>query len=157
VKAGMARGRLDTSTPHLFEIKDKIDPMRVLLVDDEIEYISAMAERLEMRGISVKWATSAEAAMAIVAESCFDIAVLDVKMPQTGGLELMPQIKAKCPDTSFIFLSGQGSEETFQRVADECADARYLIKPVNLATLIDEMNRITECRSESKTPKKEEV
>ena len=124
--------------------------MRVLLVDDEIELISAMAERLDLRGISAKWAASAHQAMKLVEAECFDIAVLDIKMPETGGVELMQQVQDKCPETQFIFLSGHGSEQTYHEVTEKCAGASYLIKPVNIQTLIDEMNHLMKLRDESR-------
>ena len=113
--------------------------MRVLLVDDEIEFVSALAERLDLRGIQARWAGSAKEAMAMVGNECFDIAVLDVKMPKIDGLELMQQIQARCPHTQFIFLSGHGSEQTYQQITDRCRTGRYLIKPVDIDTLIKEM------------------
>jgi DNA-binding response OmpR family regulator len=124
--------------------------MRVLLVDDEIELVSAMAERLEIRGISAEWAVSAEEALKLIDDVCFDIAVLDVKMPETGGVELMQRVRAKCPDTHFIFLSGHGSEQTYREVTDKCAGALYLVKPVDIQTLIEEMRDLMKCRERRK-------
>jgi len=119
--------------------------MRVLLVDDEIELVSAMAERLDMRGISAKWATSAEGAMDLIKEGCFDIAVLDIKMPETDGLELMQRVQSKCPATQFIFLTGHGSEQTYQDVSSKCRGALFLVKPVDIITLIGEMKALMKC------------
>ena len=119
--------------------------MRVLLVDDEIELVSAMAERLDMRGISAQWAVSAEEAMKLIEEGCFDIAVLDIKMPETGGIELMQRVQSRCPGTQFIFLTGHGSEQTYQEVSNKCNEAIFLIKPVDITTLIGEMNALMKC------------
>jgi DNA-binding NtrC family response regulator len=124
--------------------------MRVLLVDDEIELVSAMAERLDMRGISAQWAVSAEEALKLIDEGCFDIAVLDVKMPETGGVELMQRVRAKCPDMHFIFLTGHGSEQIYQEVTDKCAGALYLVKPVDIQRLIDEMKDLMKCKEKRK-------
>ena len=123
--------------------------MHILLVDDEIEFVSAIAERLVIRGISTEWATSAEEAMRLIDKECFDIAVLDVKMPLTNGIELMQQIKAKCPGTQFIFLSGHASEQTYQMVNEKCPDAVYMIKPVNIHSLVDELKRLMKHRKDS--------
>jgi len=116
--------------------------MHVLLVDDEIELISALAQRLDLRGIQAQWAASAKEALVLLKDGCFDIAVLDIKMPETGGIDLMHQIRAKCPDTQFIFLSGHGSEQTYREVCNSCSEASYLIKPVDIHGLIDEMNKL---------------
>ena len=123
--------------------------MRVLLVDDEIELVSALAERLDLRGIPAQWAASAKEALVLLKDGCFDIAVLDIKMPETSGVDLMHQIKAKCPNTQFIFLSGHGSAQTFRQVCKKCSGARYLVKPVDIHSLIDEMNEVLKCCNEN--------
>jgi DNA-binding NtrC family response regulator len=123
--------------------------MRVLLVDDEIELVSALAERLDLRGIPAQWVASAKEALVLLKDGCFDIAVLDVKMPETGGIDLMHQIKAKCPNTQFIFVSGIGSGPTFRQVYNNCDGASYLIKPVDIHSLIDEINKVLKCCSQN--------
>ena len=60
--------------------------MRVLLVDDEEELVSALAERLLLRDIEVEWFTTGSAALERVESGCFDLAVLDMKMPKISGL-----------------------------------------------------------------------
>ena len=123
--------------------------MRVLLVDDEAELVSSMAERLDLRGIPTKWATSSDEAMNLLeTEECFDIAVLDIKMPNIDGIELMRQIQLKCPSTEFIFLTGQASEQTYRQATEECARASYLVKPANINSLIDEMKKLMKFRAE---------
>ena len=116
--------------------------MRVLLVDDEIEFASAISERLIIRGISTEWAASANEAMKLLENKSYDIAILDIKMPMVDGIELMQQIKAKCPATQFIFLSGHASELTYQTVAKKCPKAVYMTKPVNIHSLVDELNKL---------------
>lgn len=108
--------------------------MKILLVDDEVELVSAMAERLELRGYDVQWASSGGEALELVGETSFDVAVLDMKMPKISGLELRKKISAITPDTKFIFLSGHGSEGDFKAGCEvsEC----YLIKPVRIEELI---------------------
>jgi DNA-binding NtrC family response regulator len=123
--------------------------MRILLVDDEIEFITALAQRLDLRGIPAQWAVSAKEALVLLKDGCFDIAVLDIKMPETGGIDLMHQIKAKCPNTQFIFLSGHGSEQTYREACNSCGEASYLIKPVDIHSLIDEMDKLHKRCSEN--------
>jgi DNA-binding response OmpR family regulator len=112
--------------------------MKILLVDDEVELVSAMAERLSMRGMDADWTDNGETALAMAGECAYDVAVLDVKMPKLSGLELKRQLSAICPDMKFIFLSGHGSESDFQA---GCAEAVcYLIKPVQLEELITKID-----------------
>jgi DNA-binding response OmpR family regulator len=60
--------------------------MKVLLVDDEHELVSTLAERLSFRGIQADWATSGEEAMRLTEKNTYDVAVLDVKIPRISGL-----------------------------------------------------------------------
>jgi len=116
--------------------------VQVLLVDDEKELASAMAERLRLRGIDAEWATTADDALMMIDAVPFDIAVLDIKMPRIGGLELMHRIRVKHPEIKILFLTGHGSEELFQKVIDECGESAYLIKPIEIAELVDKMKRL---------------
>ncbi|MDY0375448.1 MAG: response regulator [Desulfobacterium sp.] len=113
--------------------------MRVLLVDDEMEYVSTLAERLSFRGIEVRWASSAKEALAYINKEPFDIAVLDVKMPKMGGIELKQKIEEIVPGMRFIYLTGHGSEDDYKRgVTDGIS---YLIKPVDIDQLVKAMNQ----------------
>jgi DNA-binding response OmpR family regulator len=118
--------------------------MRILLVDDEEEFVSALAERLSLRGIEAHWTTSAEAALAKVEIACYELAVLDIKMPRIGGIKLKKILQAKCPDMKFIFLTGHGSEDDFKLgTADVGADC-YLVKPIQIDTLLTRMQEVLE-------------
>ena len=110
--------------------------MRVLLVDDELELVTTLAERLELRGIEAEWATSAEEAMRRVETSRFDIAVLDIKIPKVDGLELKKWLQEKCPEMKFIFVTGHGSTRDFETGASEVGADYYLAKPLNIDNLI---------------------
>lgn len=118
--------------------------MRVLLVDDEEELVSTLAERLEMRGIEATWATHYQAALKAVEEKEFDIALLDVRMPEMNGLELKRLIEARRPDMKFIFLTGHGSEEDFKACSAESGKQFYLIKPLQIEVLIAKLNEIAQ-------------
>ncbi len=116
--------------------------MRVLLVDDEEELVATLAERLEMRGIEATWATDYRAALAAVEAKTFDIALLDVRMPEMNGLELKRLIEARQPDMKFIFLTGHGSEEDFKACSAESGKQYYLIKPLQIEVLMAKLHEI---------------
>lgn len=118
--------------------------MRVLLVDDEEELVSALAERLSFRDIEAVWATSGQKAIALADQGCFDLAVLDVKMPGMGGLELKRRLVEICPSMKVIFLTGHGSEEDFRRGSAEAGKEFYLVKPVAIEDLIQKMREALE-------------
>jgi len=111
--------------------------MRVLLIDDEEEFVATLAERLQLRGIDADWATSAEDGLQLVAKKQYDIAVLDVKMPKISGIDLKAKIQAVSPATKFIFLTGHGSEKDF--IAGKSISEFYLIKPIQIDDLVDKL------------------
>ena len=110
---------------------------RVLLVDDEQELVSTLAERLSLRGLDAHWVSSGEEALQKMDEIHFDVAVLDMKMPRMSGLQLKRKMQEKYPDMHFIFLTGHGSEEDFQAGSSEAGEDFYLIKPVNIERLVE--------------------
>ncbi|BDQ33479.1 response regulator [Pseudodesulfovibrio portus] len=114
--------------------------MRVLLVDDEVELVSAMAERLGYRGLDADWTDNGEDAIRMAAETEYAVAVLDMKMPRMGGLELREKLAFHHPGMRFIFLSGHGSESDFK--AGCAAGCSYLIKPIQLEDLVDMIREV---------------
>jgi len=112
--------------------------LKVLLVDDEKEMVTALAERLSLRDVDAEWVTCGKDAIALLGEKHFDVLVLDVKMPGMGGLETMEEIQKVKPESKIIFLTGHGS--TSDREACEEAGAfSYLMKPVDIDVLIQEL------------------
>lgn len=111
---------------------------RVLLVDDEEEFVSALSERLELRGIEVDSALNGEDALAIMVEKTFEVVILDVMMPGLGGLEVLKQIKSAHPNTQVILLTGHGAtKEGIEGMRLGAFD--YLIKPVDIEEMLEKM------------------
>jgi DNA-binding response OmpR family regulator len=114
--------------------------MRILLVDDEQELVSTICERLKLRGIEAEWVISSEDALKLTAIKDFGVAVLDIKMPRVGGLELKNCLQLRYPHMKFIFLTGYGSEQDFKVVKQEFGQDHYLLKPVDIDELITKIN-----------------
>lgn len=115
-----------------------MDGLKMLLVDDEEDLVSTLAERLELRGFQVEAVSSGTDALKRVYEKDFSVLILDVKMPGIDGLELLAKIKEKDPDLPVILFTGHSS------VADAEKGMRagafdYLIKPINIEELIDKV------------------
>ncbi len=111
---------------------------RVLLVDDEEEFVSALSERLELRGIEVDSSLNGEDALAIMVEKTFEVVILDVMMPGLGGLEVLKQIKSAYPNTQVILLTGHGAtKEGIEGMRLGAFD--YLIKPVDIEEMHEKM------------------
>ncbi|MFH1123126.1 MAG: response regulator [Pseudomonadota bacterium] len=115
--------------------------MRVLLVDDEEELVSTLAERLSLRGLEADWASSGEKALELAGRKTYDIAVLDVKIPRISGLKLKAKLEKAFPEMKFIFMTGHGSEEDFMAGTAETGEGYYLVKPVQITALIEKMNQ----------------
>jgi DNA-binding NtrC family response regulator len=112
---------------------------KVLLVDDEEDFLSTLSERLETRGLKVTTAASGEQALAKTDKESFDLIVLDLAMPGLDGLETLKRIKAKQPEAEIIILSGQGSIKTSIEAMKAGAED-FMEKPVNITDLLDKIS-----------------
>ena len=119
---------------------------RILLVDDEEGYVAVLAKRLGKRDFMVKTALSGAEAIRILRNESFDLTVLDLKMEDMDGIEVLKVFKAMEPAMPVIMLTGHGSE-TAAREGIRFGAFDYLIKPCDLSELV---NRIREaCRANS--------
>ena len=112
--------------------------MKVLLVDDEEEMVSALSERLSLRGIETDWVLSGNDAVTSVHQNTYDVVVLDVKMPRMNGLETMEKIQKIQPKAKIIFLTGHGSMADCE-AGKNAGACFYLIKPIDIDVLIESM------------------
>jgi DNA-binding NtrC family response regulator len=84
---------------------------KVLLVDDEVEFLEIMSERMQARGIEVTTSTSAKEALELIHTESFDAVILDFMMPEMNGLEALQAIKEKKPELQIILLTGHATVE----------------------------------------------
>jgi len=115
-----------------------MEPLSVLIVDDEEDLVVAMKERLAMRGFSVQAAASGAEALGHISRTRFDVVLVDVKMPGIDGLELTEEIKRDHPDLPVILLTGHSSVADAER-GIQAGAAGYLIKPIDIELLIENM------------------
>jgi DNA-binding response OmpR family regulator len=118
--------------------------MRVLLVDDEEELVSTLAERLSLRGIDATWVTNCDAALRAVGTHEYDVGLLDVKLPRMSGIELKRKLQKKQPKMKFLFITGHGSEQDYRIGAAEAGAEYYLPKPIDIELLIQKMASLIE-------------
>lgn len=109
-------------------------PSKVLLVDDEREFVQTLSERLQMRSFGSAVVYDGEEALSAIEEDEPEVMVLDLKMPGLDGLEVLRRVKQDHPDVDVIVLTGYGSREVKERCLQMGACA-YLEKPVDLDTL----------------------
>ncbi len=108
---------------------------KVLVVDDEAEFASVLAERLQLRNYDAKAVYSAEEGFEAIRNDPPDVVLLDLKMPGMNGIEALKTIKASYPMIEVVILTGLGSEKsaeegTFNGAFD------YVIKPVEIEDLV---------------------
>lgn len=112
-----------------------METLRVLIVDDEHELVSALVERLNLRGFQAKGVTTGAEALACLAQEPCDVVVLDVKMPGLDGLEVIKRIKQEQPQVEVILLTGHSSAQDAER-GTMLGAFDYLMKPVKIDDLV---------------------
>ena len=111
--------------------------MRVLLVDDEAAFARPLAERLDLRGIEAGVAPDAEAALAMLAKSEWDLVFLDVGLPGMDGVALLKILRERHPDLDMVMLSG--AADMGKAVQAMRRGARnWLSKPVSVDGILAE-------------------
>ncbi len=124
--------------------------MRILLVDDEKELVSTLAERLSLRGFDVEWTTDSSTVLERTGLESFDLAILDLKMPKVDGLTLKSKLQKRYPQMKFIFFTGYGSEEEFNIISENMGEEYYLVKPIDIQVLVETIKMVT--HTETKEP-----
>ena len=114
---------------------DHKNPIKLLLVDDEHGYISVLAKRMAKRNIVAVTATNGNEAIQTLRGIHFDCAVLDLKMEDMDGIEVLKIFKKMDPSMPVIMLTGHGSE-TAARGGIKFGVFDYLTKPCDLDELI---------------------
>ncbi len=114
--------------------KDKKD-FKLLLVDDEEEFVKALAERLEMRDLETDTVYDGEQAIGYVEDKEPDVMVLDLKMPGINGIDVLRQVKKTYPGIQVIILTGHGTEKDEEQ-ARRLGAFEYLEKPVDVDKLV---------------------
>jgi DNA-binding NtrC family response regulator len=112
--------------------------INVLLVDDEKGYINVLSNRLSKRSIKATKAFSGTQAIQMLRKNEFDVVVLDLKMEDMDGIEVLKIIKKMAPEVPVIFLTGHGSQEA-AREGISFGAFDYLTKPCDLSQLIEKI------------------
>jgi DNA-binding response OmpR family regulator len=113
-----------------------MDEIRIMLVDDEKDFVNTLSERLEMRNLMSKTAFDGEEALKFIDVHEPDVMVLDLKMPGIDGMEVLRRVRSAFPRVQVIIHTGHGND------MDELESRRlgifdYLRKPVPIETMID--------------------
>jgi len=115
--------------------------VNVLLIDDETDFLSVMADRMAIRGMRVDTASSAKDGLAKVEAGDFDVVVLDLAMPEMDGVEALKRLKAKKPDLEVILLTGHASVKQGIE-AMKLGALELLEKPADMKALVAKIEAV---------------
>jgi DNA-binding NtrC family response regulator len=122
--------------------------VRVMLIDDEVEFLESMQRVLKRRNLEVSVADSGKKGLALLRETLVDVVVLDLKMPGMDGLEVLRRIKSEFPSVEVIILTGHPSVETALEVINLGAN-EYLKKPPEIGELVTTIHKLYQARQEA--------
>jgi DNA-binding NtrC family response regulator len=112
-----------------------VSEFKVLLVDDETDFVVPLSKRLRKRNLEVNSASSGQEALDFLSQSPCDVVVLDVKMPDMNGIETLRRIKEVAPLVEVIMLTGHANVEVAIE-GMELGAFDYLMKPVDIDDLL---------------------
>jgi len=133
----------DFYKPDIYRKMDFEKPSRVLLVDDEREFVQTLSERLEMRDVGSAVAYDGESALRMVEDDEPEVIILDLRMPGIDGIEVLRRVKQSHPQIEVIILTGHGSEGD-RKTCMELGAFAYLQKPVDIEALSETLRQANE-------------
>lgn len=122
--------------------KNTNNTFKILIADDEVEFASTLATRLEIRGYVTEIVNSGEQALEAISREVPDLLLLDLKMPDLDGLEVLAKLRENNKELQVIILTGHGSFSSGnQGMALGALD--YIMKPVELSLLLEKIEEAT--------------
>jgi two-component system, OmpR family, response regulator CpxR len=137
-QVGKGYYQADIYRKHDFEI-----PSKVLLVDDEREFVETLSDRLVMREMGSAVAYDGESALELIKTDEPEVIILDLRMPGIDGIEVLRRVKQTNPEIEVIILTGHGSEADKETCMGLGAFA-YLQKPVDIDKLSETIKAANE-------------
>ena len=125
-----------------------MEKIKILLVDDEKEFVETLSERIRMREHKSDVALDGEEALKQMDDDLPDVVVLDLKMPGIDGMEVLRRIRKAYPNVQVIMLTGHGSDKD-EKEARKLGAFEYLQKPVEIETLMKKIKKAYKQKFES--------
>jgi DNA-binding response OmpR family regulator len=117
-----------------------MEKIKILLVDDEKEFVETLSDRIKMRDHESEVALDGEQALKKINDDIPDVVVLDLKMPGMDGMEVLRRIREAYPNVQVIMLTGHGSEKD-EKEARKLGAFEYLQKPVEIDKLMKKIKK----------------
>jgi DNA-binding NtrC family response regulator len=114
-------------------MKERVD---ILVVDDDVNLSSNLQDILEAEGYRTAISLNAETALALCREKIFDLAIVDIYLPDISGIELTKELTSLSPEMTFIIMTGYASLGSAINVAGRRDIAAYVTKPINIDNLL---------------------
>jgi len=115
--------------------------IRILFIDDEVGFVDVVAKRMVKRGMDVTKTNSGAQALQALRKNDFDVVILDLKMEDMDGIEVLKILKRMAPDLEVIMLTGHGSEKAAKE-GIQFGAADYLTKPCDFEELMDKIKEV---------------
>jgi len=125
-----------------------MEKIKILLVDDEKEFVETLSQRIRMRDHESDVALDGEEALKQMDDDLPDVVVLDLKMPGIDGMEVLRRIRNAYPNVQVIMLTGHGSDKD-EKEARKLGAFEYLQKPVEIETLMKKIKKAYKQKFES--------
>jgi DNA-binding NtrC family response regulator len=116
-------------------MSEQTSQRRLLLVDDEVGYLEVLSKRLTRRNLDITTASTGQQGIQLLRRNDFDVAVVDLKLTDMDGIDVLKIFKKICPEMAVIILTGHGSEQA-ARDGIALGAFDYLTKPCDLESLI---------------------
>jgi DNA-binding NtrC family response regulator len=116
------------------------EKIKVLLVDDEKEFVESLSERLQLRDLDADIAYNGEEALKALSEGEPDVMVLDLRMPGIDGMEVLRKVSKSHPELRVVILTGHGTEKD-EAEAKQLGAFEYMQKPVDIDDLDSTLRR----------------
>lgn len=121
-----------------------MDAFSILVVDDEEEFVATLVQRLRKRGWSSEGVLTGSAAITRVAANDFSVVLLDMRLPDMDGGQVLQEIKKIRPQSQVVILTGHASaSEGEEGIKNGAFD--YLLKPVEFETLLEKLQAAKDC------------
>ncbi|MCK8601597.1 response regulator [Desulfoferrobacter suflitae] len=120
-----------------------MEGFRVLVVDDELDFLETIVKRLQRRKVDVIGVESGKAALELLEQQQFDVVILDVRMPGMDGLDTLKEMKRKAPLMEVIMLTGHASVESGMQ-GMQLGAFDYVMKPASINDLLEKIKQAYE-------------